>query len=171
TLHRVEYSPVQTLQPVYIAQDMLMYEQQSGFVCPEHARARLLEYAREFDAAPQVLCHRDLLLENILIISEGTDIHVQLIDFEYAGFTHPLWDVASFILEADMSMDQRAEFAMAYGLPPDVIATALARMEIVVDYVWGLWGLVNGYGEYGKNRLHRAFTRLSLAHEPRCTAH
>lgn len=168
-LHAVPHTPASPLAPLYMAKDIVMYEEQSGFCAEASARRVLLEYARAFDAEPQVLCHRDLLLENILLIaadSAGQNtpeiLDLQLIDFEYAGFTHPLWDAASFILEANLSEQQRQDFMQACGITGEASENALARMEIVVDYVWGLWGLVNGYTEYGENRLHRAFSRLAV---------
>ena len=39
---------------------------------------------------PQVLCHGDLVPENILYTGEG----IKLIDFEFSGMGHQVWDVA-----------------------------------------------------------------------------
>ena len=158
-LHSLPHRQDSPLQPLYIAADMQLYEGQCGRRASEPQRRWLLERARAFDAEPQVLCHRDLLLENILV--SGPDGQgMQLIDFEYAGFTHPLWDTASFILEAGIEGETRQAFVHACGLAQEEQGVALWHMEIVVDYVWGLWGLVNNYEEYGENRLHRADLRL-----------
>lgn len=179
-MHTVQHTKDNPLKPLYIAQDIELYEAQSGRMAGERQRRWLLDRAREFDAEPQVLCHRDLLLENILV-RDASGRDMQLIDFEYAGFTHPLWDAASFNLEAGIEGETRREFMRALEQassktteqgsgqaavhtggqsPAESHADALWHMEILVDYVWGLWGLVNGYVEYGENRLHRANMRL-----------
>lgn len=160
SMHAIVHVPENPLKPLYIVQDIELYEVQGDRRASAEQRRWLLDKAAEFDTAPQVLCHRDLLLENILV-RDASGLDMQLIDFEYAGFTHPLWDAASFILESGIEGETRLEFIRAYGLPTEGTETdQLWHMEIVVDYVWGLWGLVNGYKEYGENRLHRADLRL-----------
>lgn len=121
------------------------------------------QWANYFDNGKQVLCHRDLLLENILVRDDDV-ADMQLIDFEYAGFTHPLWDTASFILEADLKDDLRMLFFRASS--PDFPEIELIKMEILVDYIWGMWGYVNHYDDYAIGRLQRAKSAMSrLGHK------
>ena len=155
-LHSLSYTQAARLSPLYIAEQMAVYEKQSGMVATEEQRAWLLKKATAFDAQPQVLSHRDLLLENILVSGNGGQ-GLQLIDFEYAGFAHPLWDAASFILEAGIAGETRAAFINACKITE---VEELAHMEILVDYIWGLWGMTNGYVDYGQNRLARFSARF-----------
>ncbi len=158
-LHSIEHTPQDALSPLYIKEEMALYEARSGRALPPQERSWLAARAEYFDARPQVLCHRDLLPENILVSgAHGADM--QLIDFEYAGFTDALWDVASFILESGIEGPMREAFITACGITDVTEKQQLFQMEILVDYIWGLWGLVNNYGDYGENRLARARLKL-----------
>ncbi len=107
-----------------------------------------------------MLCHRDLALENILVSGKhGKDMYI--IDFEYAGFAHPIWETASFILESGMDETARLQFAEASGLGEESALQRLWEMESLVDYVWGLWGVERGYIDYADNKLKRMARRLS----------
>lgn len=157
-MHAILYAPDMPVKALYIGDDIRLYEQQSGRRADAAVRQWLLDKAALFDRDRPVLCHRDLLLENILVSGpEGQGM--QLIDFEYAGFTHPLWDAASFILEAGMEGESRETFLRACRLEDR--REELGHMEILVDYIWGLWGLVNDYTEYGERRLGRALARIA----------
>lgn len=174
-LHAKIWNQNLKIRPLFIRQEMAKYEERErererinnrSSVIPSNfpifsadAKRRLSVWAETFDQGPCVLCHRDLLLENILVAGEaGCDM--QLIDFEYAGFTHPLWDTASFILEAELTGETRHRFFEISA--PAFNQESLLRMEILVDYIWGLWGYVNGYCEYGEKRLQRAKNRLEI---------
>lgn len=50
----------------------------------------------EFDSLPKVLCHRDLVKENILVSRDRSTM--LLIDFEYAGLAPSEWEYGNFIL-------------------------------------------------------------------------
>ena len=67
---------------------------------------------------------------------------------------------ASFILEAELTGETRHRFFEISA--PAFNQEILLRMEILVDYIWGLWGYVNGYCEYGEKRLQRAKNRLEI---------
>lgn len=158
-MHAHDLAGHDDFQPTSILGELKAYEGRvdkaldSGFSDKE--KEVLCQWANYFDKGKQVLCHRDLLLENILVKGDdGADM--QLIDFEYAGFTHPLWDTASFILEADLQEDLRLWFFRISS--PDFPEIALVKMEILVDYIWGMWGYVNHYDDYALRRLHRAKT-------------
>jgi thiamine kinase-like enzyme len=62
----------------------------------------------------QVLLHNDLVEGNILKTKEG----IKLIDFEYCGVGNALFDVASFLTERKLSMEDRKKIALAYD--PDM---------------------------------------------------
>lgn len=158
--YRLEDHP--DFEPMSILGELLAYEGrleagQAVFFELEDV-ALLRQWAGQFDKGPQVLCHRDLVLENILIRPDGGDM--QLIDFEYAGFGHPLWDSASFILEAGLEGELRRRFFTISA--PDWSEEDLIKMEILVDYIWGIWGYVKNYGEYARKRLKRAKKAFDL---------
>ena len=118
----------------------------------------LLEKAALFDSEQQVLSHRDLLLENIMILNRRGE-GLQLIDFEYAGFCNALWDPASFILEANITGKARMSFVRACGLDSPADELRLRQLEVLVDYIWGLWGVVNKYDDYAQMRLRRSIEK------------
>ena len=160
-IHHTAESP---LQPMLIGDQILKFESLTGKSAPPLQRAWLLEKASMFDSEPQVLCHRDLALENILV-SGGHGQDIQIIDFEYAGFAHPLWEVASFILESGMNAEAREEFARCCGVTNAGEGSRLWEMESLVDYVWGLWGLERGYIDYSNIKLKRMLRRLQAVTE------
>ena len=157
-LHTVRYDECYGMTSTSITSQIELYEQRSGLAAPPEQRAWLFEKAKYFDAMPQVLCHRDLLLENILVLP-GDYSTIQLIDFEYAGFAASLWDSASFILEAGIEDDTRDQFIAAMQIDGEK-REDLFWMEILVDYVWGMWGQVNNYLDYAENRLKRSRMKL-----------
>lgn len=112
-----------------------------------------------FDSEKQVLCHRDLLLENIMVLNKYGN-GMQLIDFEYAGFCNMLWDAASFILEAGITGKTHDAFIKACRLDAPADKLRLTEMEIAVDYIWVLWGVVNRYREYAKYASRAAWKDL-----------
>jgi thiamine kinase-like enzyme len=165
-MHALPHPPGCGVPPAFITKEMSIYEHTAGTAADPATQTRLVGWAADFDARPQVLCHRDLLLENILIPDSGPEL-MRLIDFEYAGFTYYLWDLASFILEAGLREDHRRAFVECYGLNEPDQMDDLLRMEILVDYIWGLWGLTNNYREYAENRLSRMRRKLAgLGLEP-----
>jgi CTP:phosphocholine cytidylyltransferase-like protein/thiamine kinase-like enzyme len=157
-MHNIGHSSNYGLAPVAIVRQIELFEQQSGYVAPEPFHAYLLDRAAYFDQEPCVLCHRDLLLENIMVLNKRGD-GLLLIDFEYAGFAHPLWDYASFILESGIEGAVRENFIQCCGIPEDQ-KDSLWDMEILQDYIWGLWGKVNHYQDYAFMRVKRALSRL-----------
>lgn len=157
-LHELKHSPDNPLEPYYIKDQILLYEEQSGVMAPKNERDWLMEKAAYFDEKEQVLCHRDLLLENIMVSGDGGK-GMQLIDFEYAGFTYYLWDAASLILEAGIKGEVRQEFVDSWHLSKED-EDDLIDMEILVDYVWGMWGTVNNYEDYAASRLRNYRLKL-----------
>ena len=162
-MHTIRHDDASPLQPMYITDQILKFEKIFDGLAPRKVEPQqrhwIMEKARAFDNEPQVLCHRDLAPENILVKDHlGTDL--LLIDFEYAGFTNPLWEIASFILESDMNEKSRLEFAAAYGITSTEELTRLLEMEILVDYVWGMWGFISHYLDYSENKFKRLLRKL-----------
>ncbi len=158
-LHTIKHGPDSPLPPMLITEQILKFEKLLGRTAPAEQREWILARAAAFDAEPQVLCHRDLALENVLVSGDhGADMHI--IDFEYAGFAHPIWEFASFILEAGMDETQGIQFAEACGITSPSEKRRLWEMSILVDYVWGMWGHVQGYFDYAEIKLKRMARKL-----------
>ena len=112
----------------------------------EEERQRVLGFAERMDADAKVLCHRDLLCENILVKGDS----LKIIDFEYADYTTKYWDIASFITESRMPFDAQKDFAAQYG---GLDFQRVLEAVIVVEYIWSLWGFAMNYMDYGRKRM------------------
>ncbi len=89
---------------------------------------RLLEDARELarQIAPfrPVLCHNDLMPANL--IDDG--LRLWLVDWEYAGVGHPLFDLANASANASFSDDEDRALLEAY--PGDLSVENLAEFQV-----------------------------------------
>jgi thiamine kinase-like enzyme len=107
--------------------------------------ARYLVLAEELEAAqtplPIVFAHNDLLPSNIL--DDGT--RLWLIDFEYAGFSTAMFDLAGATSNAGLSPDQSEEFLIAYfGRPPSSeIRRSLAAMQCASLLREAMWSMTS----------------------------
>ncbi len=147
-LHAIDIKgKVSPAPPISMLGEAKLYEGLTGVSFLEkHEQELMYAWAQRLDADPQVLCHRDLLLENIL--TNGKDI--QLIDFEYACFTSPYWDIVSFITESRIEGNLRKSYLEAYG---DLDMQRVLQAEILVDYIWSLWGFYQKYYTYARGRM------------------
>lgn len=87
--------------------------------------------------AAQVLCHSDLHVENIVVGEHG----LVLLDWEYAHVSEPLWDVAGWIGNNDLSADC-AERLLARYLERPPSKAELARLRLLAwlyDYTCMAW--------------------------------
>lgn len=98
----------------------------------------LKESLEQSDIA-QVLCHNDPLCENFIRGSAG----MVLVDWEYAGMNNALWDIADFIIEAELSPEEEALFCTYYlGMTPTTIEKkGVLINKALIDFLWSLWGL------------------------------
>jgi len=107
-----------------------------------------------------VSCHIDPAFSNFILDEDDT---IYLIDWEYSGMFDPMWDIASYSLEAGYSEAEEDLFVNYYFQRG---ATALEKERIHLhkifqDYFWSLWTLFkeekgDDFGTYGKNRFERA---------------
>ena len=104
-----------------------------------------LELAGELEAAqvplPIVFGHHDLLPANF--IDDGS--RLWLIDFEYAGFSTPMFDLAGATSNAGFDADQSEEFLSAYfGAPPDeAVRKSHAAMQCASLLREAMWSMVS----------------------------
>jgi len=100
--------------------------------------AELLEAARRYELSyrPTVLCHNDLVAENIL-----DDGALTLIDFEYAVCAQPIVDLASLAAMNDFGAAERRQLLEAYfetgGIRyHEAELDWVARMLTLLAYFW-----------------------------------
>jgi aminoglycoside phosphotransferase (APT) family kinase protein len=91
-----------------------------------------------------VPCHDDLLAGNVLLVGDGKAI--MLVDWEYAGMGHRLFDLANLAVNNDFEEPDEARLLAAYfGEPPSPARSAALRlMRIVSDAREAAWGVVQG---------------------------
>ncbi|HZW34457.1 MAG TPA: phosphotransferase [Isosphaeraceae bacterium] len=82
--------------------------------------------SRRIEPFRPVLCHNDLMPANL--IDDGQ--RLWLVDWEYAGVGHPLFDLANASANAALDEDQDRAFLAAYRHPAEVVPRELAEMTI-----------------------------------------
>jgi thiamine kinase-like enzyme len=109
------------------------------------AQALVARIAQVLPLSEPVPCHDDLLPGNILARTAEPDRAV-LVDWEYAGMGHRLFDLGN--LAVNNEFDEAAEARLLeayYGEPPSPGRRgALALMRIVSDAREAAWGVVQG---------------------------
>jgi thiamine kinase-like enzyme len=97
---------------------------------------RLAEQIRPFRP---VLCHNDLLPGNMI----ASDQRLWLVDWEYAGMGHPLFDLASVSANAGFSSEQDLALLEAYrGQVNPVDLDELHIFKLASSLREALWGLI-----------------------------
>lgn len=106
---------------------------------------RYLALAEEFEAAqvplPIVFGHNDLLPANFL----DTGDRLWLIDFEYAGFSTAMFDLAGLSSNAGFSAEESDQLLVAYfGAPPSPeLRRSLAAMQCASLLREAMWSMVS----------------------------
>lgn len=88
------------------------------------------EVEKIFDKDPLVLCHNDLVHNNLLFLDKG----VKIIDWEYAGLNNLYFDLASFISENDLS-DEQAEFFLSKYFGSKLNLKKRKKVEIFYNFL------------------------------------
>jgi thiamine kinase-like enzyme len=107
--------------------------------------ARYMELAEQLEAAqtslPIVFAHNDLLPSNILDDGEK----LWLIDFEYAGFSTAMFDLAGATSNAGLTPEQSEEFLAVYfgGSPSPDIRRSLAAMQCASLLREAMWSMTS----------------------------
>jgi thiamine kinase-like enzyme len=88
-------------------------------------------------SAPAVLCHSDLHVANLVVGAGG----MTLLDWEYAHVSEPLWDLAGWTCNNDLSAEARHLLLASYlgRAPRDEEAERLDHLAWFYDYVCVLW--------------------------------
>jgi thiamine kinase-like enzyme len=92
-------------------------------------------------ALPIVFGHHDLLPANFL----GDGKRIWLIDFEYAGFGTPLFDLANLASNANLSKDEADRLLTAYfgGSPSPELRRAFDAMQVASLLREAMWSMVS----------------------------
>ncbi len=130
--------------PFHVIRDYARTLQAGGSrMIPELARYLVL--AEELEAVqaplPIVFGHNDLLPSNILDDGE----RLWLIDFEYAGFSTAMFDLAGATSNAGLTPEQSDEFLQAYfgGDPSPDVRRSLAAMQCASLLREAMWSMVS----------------------------
>ncbi|MBM3584011.1 MAG: FAD-dependent oxidoreductase [Alphaproteobacteria bacterium] len=110
---------------------------------------------------PLAPCHCDPLCENFL--DDGA--RMWIVDWEYSGMNHPMWDLGDLSVEAGFGPAQDQEMLRAYfGTTPSAFDTGCVVIyKAMCDLLWTLWGLiqdanknpVDDFWAYANNRFVR----------------
>ncbi len=132
----------------------------------ERARVLVQRVARRLPLDDPVPCHNDLLNGNLLIDASGEAL---LVDWEYAGIGHRLFDLANLAVNNEFDEDADARLLAAYYGAPATQGrrAALTLMKLVSDAREAAWGVVQqaiseldvdfgGYATEHFERLERA---------------
>lgn len=112
-----------------------------------------------------VPCHNDMVAENFIKSGE----RIYLIDWEYGGMNDPMWDLAAYSLENELSEDQEELFLKLY-FKEEVEEKYKKRIlinKIYQDFLWSTWTNIkeakgDDFGTYGIDRYNRAKKNLKI---------
>jgi len=108
----------------------------------------IIRYISNHQRKNEVLCHRDLMYNNIMVNLRNPD-KSKLIDWEYSGFLNKYWDIGCFVSEVRLWFDKLNsdriinEFLSMYEKSSEELidTTSVEMWSAVVDYVWAIWSL------------------------------
>jgi thiamine kinase-like enzyme len=118
-------------------------------------------------------CHNDLLSAN-LIRAQG-DGRLMIVDWEYAGMGHPLFDLGNLAVNNELGEQAEERLLVAYyeATPTDVQRATLKVMRVLSDAREGAWAVVQarlsqldfdfaGYADKHFERLQSTTARLEF---------
>ena len=167
--------PVRFWVPELLASYARIVGERGGTLPARYALAQ--DVARQIaDVLPlsdPVPCHNDLLAANLLMVvgsdGAGEPANVILVDWEYAGMGHRLFDLGNLAVNNEFDDGAEARLLEAYhGVPPTASSqAALKLMKISSDAREAAWGVVQeqlseldfdfaGYAQEHFQRLDRA---------------
>jgi thiamine kinase-like enzyme len=158
--------PVRFWIPDLLAEYAELVEQRGarlpdGYAATQELVARIAEVLPLTEPVP---CHDDLLPGNILA-ADADPGHAVLVDWEYAGMGHRLFDLANLAVNNEFESDSQNRLLEAYfGQPPAPGRQAALRlMMLVSDAREAAWGVVQGviseldfdFGAYAEQHFSR----------------
>jgi thiamine kinase-like enzyme len=134
----------------------------------EEARELTRRCARSLPLTDPVPCHNDLLPGNVLHAGDG---RVMLVDWEYAGMGHRMFDLANLAAGAELAQagEQRLLAAYLQRDPVPAEHAALQLMRLMSDAREAAWGMVQGvisdlsfdFGAYAQAHFERFRARAA----------
>jgi len=124
------------------------------------------EVRKIFAKTPMTICHNDLVKDNLLFKFNG----LVLIDWEYAAMNNPLFDLASFVSENNLSEEQEDFFLKKYfGYKYNSIKKKRVELfmhfQDILFYYWAEYLLAKRgdpiYDTIAKNKLARINTEIN----------
>ncbi|MGG7074241.1 choline kinase family protein [Campylobacter sp. 9BO] len=127
-----------------------------------HLRKKICEINQKYYNQDMIFVptHGDLVPENILVSEQD---HIILIDWEYAGANDPCWDLASVIVEGNLSKKEEHKFLNSYN-PSQAEYEKIEIYKSIMDILWSAWAIAKtnskkSYLDYGQQRLNNALKR------------
>lgn len=108
---------------------------------PDEDKVRAIVYGF-FKQEPLVLCHNDLVHDNVIIEPESKKI--TLIDFEFAGLNNPVFDLASVLSENDIEDPDKCRYFIKAYYGKDLGENQKKKVALTMlyeDYLWYYWAL------------------------------
>jgi thiamine kinase-like enzyme len=106
---------------------------------PKELLAQVADLERRIAPFRPTFCHNDMMPGNFL--DDGQRIHV--IDWEYSGFGHPLFDLAGLSSNCEFDAAQDLELLRTYGAGPGD-AAQLGVMKAMAALRESLWAVLQG---------------------------
>ena len=144
----------------------------------DQVQTEMQQIETAFQRAPLslVASHNDLLPANFLLDNDG---RIWLLDWEYAGWGDPFFDLGNLSVNNEFGDAQDAALLTAYF--GEVTATHLARlklMKIVSDAREGIWAMVQqsiselefDFAAYGNQHLERFMNNCAAPEAPQWLA-
>jgi Phosphotransferase enzyme family len=166
-------NPFDVLRTYRTAAELLAHEGPLGSTLPldwdaQRRATEKIEIAINAAGVDKCPIHGECLISNVMINDRD---HVLLVDFDRAGNSDPIYDLAALCLEFCTSERDLEEAVEAYWGHTDTRIMARARLYMIIeDLIWGLWARLahfcsarSGYIEfykYGEVRLIRARSQL-----------
>ncbi|WDE09256.1 phosphotransferase [Thalassomonas viridans] len=90
----------------------------------------------------QANCHCDSLADNFMFNRQSGDL--RLIDWEYAGRSYILYELADFAVDKEQQADWDNRLLELYHgqAVSEQVRLTFQRCKVLCDYLWGLWALI-----------------------------
>lgn len=142
--HEQFREPIRELDELELSSYLMTCFQSAGE--PESLQRELQSVIEALPSERKVLCHNDMLFENLLYSSAQQRIHV--LDWEYAKVSPPSFDIATFTSHYCLNDQQLARLLRGYGVSSDAAAThdlvsaaSVRSFEPAASLVKTLWYL------------------------------
>lgn len=134
TLHHLNVTNLSQFDGV---KRLYLYKQYSSFVPHPQENIIISNYQKHL-SKDFVPCHHDLVSGNILLFKD----HIEIIDFEYAGYDDPFFDIASFISENNIDDTQIISYFLTSYLEYQPTHETYQKLEAFLqfnDLLWLYW--------------------------------